>query len=147
MQKQIFMIVSIISGKGGGLLIISSYFMSERLHKSERTVLLLGYVFYVLALLYLWNQRQRVSKYVSWMNNTTNERQIMICEKQVFLIWGLFSHKLAQIRDSCSFIQLFYLDLNDLYMLKIWEFNDRNRGTHPYLPLHDVMFIRGHFSA
>ena len=35
------MIVSIISGKGGGLLIISSYFMSERLHKSERIELLM----------------------------------------------------------------------------------------------------------
>ena len=35
------MIVSIISGKGAGLLIISSYFMSERLHKSERTELLM----------------------------------------------------------------------------------------------------------
>ena len=35
------MIVSIISGKGVGLWIISSYFMSERLHKSERTELLM----------------------------------------------------------------------------------------------------------
>ena len=46
----------------------------------------------------------------------------MICEKQSlkfedYLVTNL--HKLAQIRDNCSFIELFYLDLNDIYMLKI----------------------------
>ena len=48
--------------------------------------------------------------------------------KTGFLVWGLFSHKLAKIRDNCSSIELFYLDLNDLYMLKIWECNDSDHG-------------------
>ena len=69
-----------------------------------------------------------INIFLGWATPLLKGRLWFVKKKTAFKIWGLFSHKLAQIRDNCSFIQLFYLDLNDIYMLKIWECNDRDQG-------------------
>ena len=41
-------------------------------------------------------------QYVSWLSNTTIVRQIMISGKLAFLIWGLFSHKLHNLKKNAA---------------------------------------------
>ena len=86
-------------------------------------------------------------QYVSWLSNTTIVRQIIISGKLAFLIWGLFSHKIAQFKEKCSFLELFYLALNVVsHMLKISELDDTKLGGKlPYKPIQDVPFFRVSF--
>ena len=58
-------------------------------------------------------------QYVSWLRNTTIVRQIMISGKLAFLILGIFSHKIAQFKEKCSFLELFYFVLNVIYSQNI----------------------------